>query len=472
MTASAPIVGTVAAQAVARLVALFDPGSLRLEPTATDAGVVCGIGRIRGIPSHAFSCDGAIAGGALGVVGCSIIVQTLRQAVKLGQPVVGVWHSGGARLQDGTAGLSGVGRIFREIVLSAGRVPMVSVVLGPAAGGAAYGPALTDFVVCGPAARIFVTGPDIVQQVTGELVDARALGGPELHATQSGLVHAVAPSDPEALHVARDLVVLLGGGCVDENDLPALDTRMRSLLPPSPRLTYDVRAVADLLLDVSPRLELQPRWAQNVRTFLGRLHGRPVGVVANNPAFLAGCLDWSGSEKAAGFVEKCDALGVPLVVLADVPGYLPGTEQERAGVVQRGSRLLRAFAGASVPRVTVILRKAYGGAFIAMNSRSLGATAVLAWPSAEVGVMYARSAVEIVHRRLLAAEPPELRAGTVARLVRQYERESGSLDRALESGDVDEVIDPATTRRRVYAALVDHPLAAGPVDPLPIARRR
>jgi acetyl-CoA/propionyl-CoA carboxylase carboxyl transferase subunit len=309
----------------------------------------------------------------------------------------------------------------------------------------------------GPAGRIFVTGPDVVRAVTGERVDAGDLGGPDVHARRSGVVHVAETSDLGALGSVRILVGLLADRFGRRAHEVAEEPRLRDVLPVSARSVYDVHDVVELLLDDQPVVELQRRWAPNLVTLLGRLGGRPVGVVANNPIHLAGCLDCSASEKAASFVRRCDALGVPLVVLADVPGYLPGRDQEEAGIVARGATLLHAFSRCTVPRVTVILRKAYGGAFIAMNSKSLGATGVVAWPSAEVGVMYPGGAVEIIHRRRLAATPPGRRPGLVAELARQYEAGAGGLDRALSEGQVDDVIDPATTPN-VVATLIDRAL--------------
>jgi acetyl-CoA/propionyl-CoA carboxylase carboxyl transferase subunit len=439
---------------VARMEKVVDGGSLVLDPERVGSGVRSGRGRVLGAPVVVFSCDPRSRGGALGSRGSDVIVRAVDGAVLDGVPVVGVWHSGGARLQDGTSSLDGVGRIFRALSLADGKVLRVSVVLGPAAGGAAYGPALTDVVVMGPAGRIFVTGPDVVRAVTGELVDAGALGGPEVHTRRSGVVHLAEPSDLAALERARSLVGLLADPLGQRGHDVADQPGLRHVLPVSTRSVYDVHDVVDLLLDAQPRVELQRRWAPNLVTLLGRLGERPVGVVANNPIHLAGCLDCSASEKAAAFVRRCDALGVPLVVLADVPGYLPGRDQEEAGIVSRGATLLHAFSRCTVPRVTVILRKAYGGAFIAMNSRSLGASGVVAWPTAEVGVMYPRGAVEIIHRRRLAATPPSRRPGLIAELARQYEAGAGGLERALTDGQVDDVIDPATTPQ-VVAALID-----------------
>jgi acetyl-CoA/propionyl-CoA carboxylase carboxyl transferase subunit len=326
------------------------------------------------------------------------------------------------------------------------------VVLGPAAGGAAYGPALTDIVILSGPGRIFVTGPDVVRSVTGEDVDMERLGGPEPHSRRSGVVHVVTETDAEALDQARLLASLLGdqGKVADD----AEDRDLSGLLPDSPRRAYDVHLLTGKLLD-TPGVELHPRWAPNIVTILGRLAGRTVGVVASNPMRLGGCLDAASAEKAARFVRMCDAFGVPLVVLVDVPGYLPGVGQEWDGVVRRGAKLLHAFAEATVPRVTLVTRKAYGGAYIAMNSRALGATRVFAWPGAEVAVMGAVAAVRILHRRTLASVPPEKLHEAETRLAEEHEATAGGLQRALDLGVIDAIIEPAQTRQELARAIAE-----------------
>jgi acetyl-CoA/propionyl-CoA carboxylase carboxyl transferase subunit len=301
---------------------------------------------------------------------------------------------------------------------------------------------------------VFVTGPDVVRSVTGEDVDQEKLGGPDTHGRRSGVVHVVTDTEPAALATARQAVDLLAaqGTFAGVEDEP--DEDLGALLPEQRQRAYDVKPLIGAVLD-EPGLELHPRWAPNVVTVLGRLAGRTVGVIANNPLRLGGCLDSASAEKAARFVRMCDAFGVPLVVLVDVPGYLPGVGQEWDGVVRRGAKLLHAFAEAVVPRVTLVTRKSYGGAYIAMNSRSLGATAVFAWPGAEVAVMGAKAAVGILHRKKLAAVPPAERDALHAELAAEHERIAGGVDRAIEIGVVDEVVEPAQTRRRLIGALAD-----------------
>jgi acetyl-CoA/propionyl-CoA carboxylase carboxyl transferase subunit len=319
----------------------------------------------------------------------------------------------------------------------------------------------------GPAGRVFVTGPDVVRSVTGEDVDQETLGGPDTHGRRSGVVHIVTDSEPAALYTARQAVDLLAdqGGFSPAEDEPDVD--LRALLPDQPQRAYDVKPLVAALLD-SPGLELHPRFAPNVVTTLGRIAGRTVGVIANNPLRLGGCLDSASAEKAARFVRMCDAFGVPLLVVVDVPGYLPGVGQEWDGVVRRGAKLLHAFAEAVVPRVTLVTRKSFGGAYIAMNSRSLGATKVFAWPGAEVAVMGAKAAVGILHRKKLAAAPEHEREALHAQLAEEHERIAGGVNRALQIGVVDEVVEPARTKRRLVEALATAPAGRGAHGNIPL----
>jgi len=441
----------------ARLMALFDPGTLRLLRPADDSGMLAGEGLIDGMPAVSFASDARAQGGAIGSAGCAAVVAAHDRAMRAGAPIIGLWHSGGARLREGVESLHAVGTVFAAMTRASGKVPQISVVLGPAAGGAAYGPALTDLVILSESGRIFVTGPDVVRSVTGEDVDMARLGGPEPHSRRSGVVHVVTQNDAAALSTARQLALLLGRQVPAEGEAgthEVADTDLGALLPDSPKRAYDVHPLISGVLD-EPGVELHPRWAPNVVTTLGRLGGRTVGIVANNPLRLGGCLDATSAEKAARFVRMCDAFGVPLVVLVDVPGYLPGVGQEWDGVVRRGAKLLHAFAEASVPRVTLVTRKAYGGAYIAMNSRSLGATRVFAWPTAELAVMGAVAAVRILHRRTLAEAPAQERHEVEARLAAEHEREAGGLARAQALGVIDEVIEPAKTRQALARAIAE-----------------
>jgi len=452
-----------------RLAALFDPGTLEVfPPTDGDerSGAIAGVGLVHGTAVVAFASDPRVQGGAMSTGGCAAIVAAHAEAINRGAPIVGLWHSGGARLAEGVASLHAVGTVFAAMTAASGRVPQISVVLGPAAGGAAYGPALTDIVILSGQGRIFVTGPDVVRSVTGEDVDMERLGGPEPHSRRSGVVHVVTETDAEAIDRARRLAALLSDqGKITEDD--DQDHDLSGLLPDSARRAYDVHLLTDKLLD-APGIELHPRWAPNIVTILGRLAGRTVGVVASNPMRLGGCLDAASAEKAARFVRMCDAFGVPLVVLVDVPGYLPGVGQEWDGVVRRGAKLLHAFAEAAVPRVTLVTRKAYGGAYIAMNSCALGATRVFAWPGAEVAVMGAVAAVRILHRRTLATVPPERLHEAEAELAAEHEATAGGLQRAVDLGVIDAIIEPGQTRQELIRAIAEAPQLRGTHANIPL----
>ena len=439
-----------------RLAALLDEGTVEYLPRVPDTGMLTATGSIDGIRVVAFCSDATLMGGAMGLTGCDEVVRAYNRAMIDRVPIVGIWHSGGARLAEGVGSLDAVGKIFRAMTDASGKIPQISIVLGPAAGGAAYGPALTDVVVLAPEGRIFVTGPDVVRSVTGENVDMARLGGPDTHGRRSGVVHVVADDEADAMARGRQLVTLLGNqgqlhGAVD-------DVELAGILPDNRKRAYDVHPLVQMLLDPDSTLELHAKWAPNVTTTLGRLGGRTVGVIANNPLRLGGCLDSLSAEKAARFVRLCDAFGVPLVVLVDVPGYLPGVGQEWDGVVRRGAKLLHAFAEATVPRITLVTRKAYGGAYIAMNSRSLGATKVYAWPGAEVAVMGAVAAIRILHRRKLAAVPDDLRAQVEEELAAEHERIAGGVQKAREMGVIDDVLEPNATRSTLAAAIkaADH----------------
>jgi acetyl-CoA/propionyl-CoA carboxylase carboxyl transferase subunit len=452
---------------LSRLEALFDSGSLELLMPPDDSGVLAGTGSIGGVRTVAFASDPRVQGGAMGIAGCRVIVSAYDHAVEIGAPIIGLWHSGGARILEGVESLHAVGMVFAAMTHASGKVPQISVVLGAAAGGAAYGPALTDLVILSEQGRIFVTGPDVVRSVTGEDVDMERLGGPEPHSRRSGVVHIVTANDAEAIEQARELVLLLGHQEADHREAELPDVDLSALLPDSPRRAYDVHPLISGLLD-QPGSELHSRWAPNIVTTLGRLGGRTVGVIANNPLRLGGCLDATSAEKAARFVRMCDAFGVPLVVLVDVPGYLPGVGQEWDGVVRRGAKLLHAFAEATVPRVTLVTRKAYGGAYIAMNSRALGATKVFAWPGAELAVMGSVAAVRILRRRTLAAAPAGERHVVEARLAAEHDEIVGGLPRAVSVGVVDEVIEPDKTRQAIVDAIAQAPSTRGQHGNIPL----
>ena len=450
-----------------RLAALLDEDSLSGLHATDTSGVWAVRGRIDGSKVIAYCTDATRMGGAMGHEGCRHIVEAIETAVRERIPVIGLWHSGGARLAEGVLALDGVGQVFAAMVRASGKVPQISVVLGPAAGGAAYGPALTDVVIMAPDGRVFVTGPEVVKSVTGEQVDMEALGGPSAHGRKSGVVHIVADSEPDAFVRARRVASLFSRPGISGVSGMTDDPNLGALLPEHRARAYNVKPVIDAILD-EPMEELQAKWAPNIVIGLGRLGGRSVGVVANNPLRLGGCLDSQSAEKASRFVRMCDAFGIPLLVIVDVPGYLPGVGQEWDGVVRRGAKLLHAFAEAVVPRVTLVTRKAYGGAYVAMNSKSLGATAVFAWPDAEIAVMGAKAAVGILHRRKLAAAPDDEREALHATLAAEHARVAGGVARAIELGVVDEVITPEQTRRRVAEALASAPAGRGAHGNIPL----
>ncbi|HEX3509469.1 MAG TPA: carboxyl transferase domain-containing protein [Solirubrobacteraceae bacterium] len=441
-----------------RLERLCDPGSLDLirggvrsramgPGAAAGDGVVAGAGRIDGRAVFCFAQDASFAGGSLGLAQADTIVQLHELAARARAPVVGFIESGGARLQEGVDALAGYGRIFRQHVRLSGVVPQISVVCGPSAGGGCYAPALTDFVVMTERASMFLTGPSVVRQVTGESVSAHELGGPGVHAA-NGVCHAVVPDDAAAAELARALLGHLHG---ERRPAPATDdVDPSSIVPDAQRAVYDVREVARALTD-GELLEVSPRYARNIVCGFARVRGRSVGIVANQPRRLGGVIDAAASQKAARFVRTCNTFGVPLLVLVDTPGFLPGVRQERDGVIRHGAKLLYAFAECTVPRVSVLLRKAFGGAAIAMNSKQLGADYVFAWPGAEIGVMGAAQAVEIVNRREIerATDRGTERALLAATYADKHLRAAG----AAAAGFVDEVIEPRETRSRVETAL-------------------
>ncbi|MBV9002422.1 MAG: methylmalonyl-CoA carboxyltransferase, partial [Solirubrobacterales bacterium] len=369
-------------------------------------------------------------------------------------PVVGFVESGGARMQEGQAALAGYGRIFRHTVGLTGVVPQISVVSGASAGGGAYSPALTDLIIMTEDAAMFLTGPGVVREALGEEIDAIELGGHRVH-EHNGVCHLVERDELTAAAKVRDILAYLPSSA--DSGLPIAESIASevldpgSVVPSEPRRVYDVRDALRGIVDGGSLLELCPRWARNVVTTLARIDGRPVGVVANQPHHLAGVLDAEGSEKAARFVTFCDSFGLPVIAVVDTPGFMPGSKQERAGVIRHGASLVRAFAAARVPKLTVVLRKSYGGAYITMNSRDLGADLVLAWPDAELGIMSARAAVGVVHRReLRAAEDVD---ALRAQLADEYAAEHLRAETAAASGFVDELVEPGDTRRRLAAAL-------------------
>jgi adenylyl-sulfate kinase len=440
-----------------RLECLCDPDSFEpLGPRAEHVGVEAGRGRVDGRPIVCYAQNSSIVGGSVGTAEADVVVRALRESRETGVPLVAFLESAGARLQEGAAALGGFGRIFTENVAASGHVPQISVITGVSAGGGCYSPALTDFVVMAAEASMFLTGPRIVKEALGEDVTASALGGVRVH-QRNGVCDFVADDDYGAIALTRDLLGYLPQNASEPAPRwpaeRAAGQQPDSCLPERQRSFYDVRVVIAAVVDGGRFLEVGPRWARNMVVGFARLEGRAIGVVANQSKHLGGVIDVDASQKAAKFVRTCDAFGVPLLVVVDTPGFMPGTRQESAGVIRHGADLLRAFAAARCARVTVVLRKAFGGAFITMNSKDLGADAAFAWPAAEIGIMGPRGAVEILHhRRLLEAAAPE-EEGAV--LARRYAEAHLSPDTAAGLGVIDAVIDPTETRHRVAGAFLD-----------------
>jgi acetyl-CoA/propionyl-CoA carboxylase carboxyl transferase subunit len=429
--------------------------------------MVAATGVIKGNKVIIFASDATKQGGALGADGAHVIVAAYKVAMKENLPIIGIWHSGGARLSDGVSSLSAFGEVFSAMVAASGRIPQLSLILGPAAGGGAYGPALTDIVVLAPEGRIFVTGPGVVKSVTGEKIDIATLGGPDAHRKNSGVAHVIAHTEEEAFKTIQDATSLFANQGTMNTKIA--DTDLAIHVPGAHKRSYEVHPLIDSILDAdAEKLELLPMWAENMTTVLGRLGGATVGVIANNPAHIGGALDSSAGEKAARFVRTCDAFGIPLIVIADVPGFLPGAGQEWEGAVRRGAKLLHAFAEAVVPRVTLITRRAYGGAYVAMNSKSLGASKVFAWPTAEVSVMGAVAAVRVLNHRLLADLPEDQREATELTLAAEHDKVSGGIARAVEIGAVDEIIEPNKTRSALAKAISAAPHRRGSHGNIPL----
>jgi acetyl-CoA/propionyl-CoA carboxylase carboxyl transferase subunit len=450
-----------------RIAKLVDGGKFEYIVNPTDCGMVAATGLVKNNKVIIFASDATKQGGALGAEGARVIVAAYKAAMAEQLPIIGIWHSGGARLSDGVSSLSAFGEVFSAMVAASGRIPQLSLILGPAAGGGAYGPALTDIVVLAPEGRIFVTGPDVVKSVTGEKIDIATLGGPDAHRKNSGVAHVIAHTEDEAFNEIRDLTSLFANqGTMNTN---ISDTDLSIHVPDAHKRSYEVHPLIDSILDAdAEKLELLPMWAENMTTVLGRLGGATVGVIANNPAHIGGALDSAAGEKAARFVRTCDAFGIPLIVIADVPGFLPGAGQEWEGAVRRGAKLLHAFAEAVVPRVTLITRRAYGGAYVAMNSKSLGASKVFAWPTAEVSVMGAVAAVRVLNRRLLADLPEDQREATELTLAAEHDKVSGGIARAVEIGAVDEIIEPNKTRSALAKAISEAPHRRGSHGNIPL----
>lgn len=428
-------------------------------------GVVTGYGTVDGRTIAVFAQDFTVFGGSLGEVFGEKITKVMDFAMKVGCPVVGLNDSGGARIQEGVVALGKYGEIFRLNTRASGVIPQISIIMGPAAGGAVYSPALTDFVIMvDKTSQMFVTGPDVIKTVTGEDVGMEELGGAYTHNTRSGVAHYLAEDEDDAIDYARTLLSFLPDNNMAE--LPSYESAfefettdadrvLNTIVPDSTNQPYDIHTVIEHVVDEGDFLEVQPLFAPNIVIGFGRVEGRSVGIIANQPSQMAGTLNIEAGEKASRFVRFCDAFSIPIVTLVDVPGYLPGTDQEWTGVIRRGAKLLYAYAEATVPLVTVILRKAYGGAYIVMGSKQLGADVNLAWPTAEIAVMGGQGAVNILYRGEIkkAEEAGEDVAAVRTRLANEYTYNVASPFLAAERGELDGIIEPANTRVSIAKAL-------------------
>lgn len=463
-----------------RIEMLLDPGSfveldeyVRHRSTAFGMdknrpygdAVVTGVGTINGRQVALFSQDFTIFGGSLGEAAGNKIIKVMDLAIATGVPFIGILDSGGARIQEGVIALGKYGEIFKRNTMASGVIPQISIVMGPAAGGAVYSPALTDFVIMvDKTSNMFVTGPDVIKTVTGEDVGMEELGGARAHNERSGVAHYLADDEDDAIDYARNLLSYLPENNLSETvvydsegelEVTDEDRKLDTLIPDSPNQPYDMHTVIESVVDDGEFLEVQALFAPNIVIGFARVDGRSVGIVANQPSAMAGTLNIDAGEKAARFVRFCDAFSIPILTLVDVPGYLPGTDQEWAGVIRRGAKLLYAYAEATVPLVTVITRKAYGGAYIVMGSKQLGADINLAWPTAEIAVMGGQGAINILFRDQIkqAEAAGEDVAAVRARLAAEYTYNVASPFLAAERGELDGIIEPSATRISIIKAL-------------------
>jgi acetyl-CoA carboxylase carboxyltransferase component len=429
------------------------------EKRVAGDGVVAGFGSVDGRPIAVYAYDATVLGGSLGEVTAAKIVKVQELALRDRVPIVGINDSGGARIQEGVAALAGYSDIFFRNVRASGVVPQISVIAGPATGGAVYSPAITDFIfMVRGVGHMFITGPEVVRVTTGEHVSFDQLGGAEVHGTRSGVAHFMSPNERECYREVRRLLSFLPSHSGDRppyrpsgDDPERADAELQTIIPASPNLPYDMREVITRILDNREFLEVQPFFAQNIVVGLGRLNGHSVGVVGNQPKVLAGAIDIDASVKAARFIRFCDAFNIPILSFVDVPGYLPGTAQEYGGIIRHGAKLLYAYAEATVPKLTVITRKDYGGAYCVMASKQLGADLNLAWPTGEIAVMGPEAAVNIIYRReLAAAKDPDKRR---KELVTDYLERFANPYVAAERGYIDDVCEPRETRRLLVRGL-------------------
>ncbi len=420
-------------------------------------GVVTGAASIDGRLVHLASQDFTVLGGSAGEVHSLKVADAMARSLKTGSPFVFINDSGGARVQEGIDSLSGYGQVFFHNVLLSGTVPQISLICGPCAGGAAYSPALTDFIIQTRQAQMFITGPQVIKQVTGEQITAEALGGADAHMANSGVIHFVAENDEDAIHICRRLLSFLPSNNLEEPpQIPAENNAdpnpaLNNIVPVDPKQSYDVRDVIAGIVDNRDFLESQAGYAMNMVVGFARMMGRSVGIIANQPRVLSGAIDINAATKASRFIRFCNAFNIPLITFVDVPGYLPGVQQEYGGIIRNGAKLLFAYSAATVPKIQVILRKSYGGAHVAMSSRDLGADCVFAWPTAEVAVMGAAGAVEIVFRKEMqeAQDKEKCRAELIEKYRSAFSTPYVAAGRRL----VDDIIEPADTRRHLAQAL-------------------
>jgi methylmalonyl-CoA carboxyltransferase large subunit len=427
------------------------------DKAAPSDGVVTGAGTVGGRFVHLASQDFTVFGGSAGEIHCDKVVESMQNALKTGTPFVFINDSGGARIQEGIDSLSGYAKVFYANTELSGVVPQISLICGPCAGGAAYSPALTDFIIQTRQAQMFITGPSVIKQVTGEVVSAEELGGAEAQMHYSGVVHFVAENDDHAIDLCKRLLSFLPQNNVE--DPPFMpgdyslepDPSLDQVIPEDPKVPYDVRDVIEKVVDFADFMEVQPTFAENLVIGFGRIAGRTVGIVANQPAVFAGVLDINSSDKAARFIRFCNAFNIPLVTFVDTPGFLPGVSQEQGGIIRHGAKVLFAYSASTVPKISVILRKAYGGAYVAMCARDLGADRVFAWPTAEIAVMGAEGAAEIVFKREIdaAEDKPAARASFTAKYRDTFSTPYVAGARRM----VDDIIEPNQTRIAVARSL-------------------
>ncbi|MGB0131008.1 MAG: acyl-CoA carboxylase subunit beta [Chlorobium sp.] len=420
-------------------------------------GVVTGGGSINGRLVHIASQDFTVGGGSAGEIHCAKIVQMMQSSLKTGSPFIMVNDSGGARIQEGIDSLSGYGKVFYNNVMLSGVVPQISIICGPCAGGAAYSPALTDFIIQTKSARMFITGPSVIKAVTGEEVSAEDLGGPVAQMDISGVVHFIAEDDMDAMAICKRLLSFLPSNNLEDpplrdgEDIILPDKRLNEIVPVDPKQSYDIRDVIARLVDHEDFMEVQASFAPNIVIGFARLQGRSVGIVANQPCVMAGVLDINASDKAARFIRFCNAFNIPLLTLVDVPGFLPGVEQEYGGIIRHGAKMLFAYSAATVPKITVIIRKAYGGAYLAMCCKDLDADRVISWPTAEIAVMGAEGAVDVIFRNeIKKAEDPAVRR---QELITEYRDTFSTPYVSASRLHVDDIIEPSDTRRYLAMAL-------------------